>query len=231
MRPWRCATHWRLLTQQECTRPQTGVIQSQNTLCKQWPGPGWMHERKLVPQIVARVKNGRTALSRHPKAWKWRTWLAHLLGPEKSFLRRKVVQKKLSRATGFRPQEKGRACSWTAPGRGSRTERRCLRAAGRAAALWPKERVLQHPARTAHKAAGCAACDAHGQPRRCRCANFRRASQRSIQSSCWQFHCATGFALSPRSCLRRWRWSPRGWRWRKSVLRCHGFPLKCCERW
>ena len=48
-----------------------------------------------------------------------------------------------------------------------------------AALLGPEERVLQHPARAAREAVGCAACNAHGQPRRCRRANFRRASQRS----------------------------------------------------
>ena len=31
---------FRSATEQECTRPQTGAIQSQNTHCKQWPGPG-----------------------------------------------------------------------------------------------------------------------------------------------------------------------------------------------
>ena len=34
-----------------------------------------------------------------------------------------------------------------------------------AAQLRPEERVLQHPARAAGQAVGCAACDAHGQPR------------------------------------------------------------------
>ena len=48
-----------------------------------------------------------------------------------------------------------------------------------AALLGPEERVLQHPARAAREAVGCAARNAHGQPRRCRRANCRRASQRS----------------------------------------------------
>ena len=43
--------------------------------------------------------------------------------------------------------------------------------------LAPEER-LQHPARAARQAVGCAARNAHGQPRRCRRANSRRAGQR-----------------------------------------------------
>ena len=108
---------------------------------------------------------------------------------------------------GSGPKRRGAAC-WTAPGHGSRTERSCG-AAGRAAAgaqrevlrlsgvihavggpdvlhgrvlaalLGPEERVLQHPARATREAVGCAARNAHGQPRRCRRTNSRRASQRS----------------------------------------------------
>ena len=48
-----------------------------------------------------------------------------------------------------------------------------------AALLGPEERVLQHPARAAREAVGCAACKPNGQPRRCRRANSRCASQRS----------------------------------------------------
>ena len=48
-----------------------------------------------------------------------------------------------------------------------------------AALLGPEERVLQHPARAASQAVSCAARNSHGQPRRCRRANSRRASQRS----------------------------------------------------
>ena len=59
----------------------------------------------------------------------------------------------------------------------------------------PEERVLQHPARAARKAVGCAARNAHGQPRRCRRANSRCASQRS-------------------SNLARGRLRPRPWRQR-----------------
>ena len=52
-----------------------------------------------------------------------------------------------------------------------------------AALLGPEERVLQHPARAAREAVGCAARDAHGQPRRCRRANSRHASQRSSNAA------------------------------------------------
>ena len=48
-----------------------------------------------------------------------------------------------------------------------------------AALLGPEERVLEDPARAARQAVGCAARNAHGQPRRCRRANSRRAGQRS----------------------------------------------------
>ena len=36
----------------------------------------WMHERNVVPRIL-RVAC-RTALSHHPKAWRWQTWLTQL---------------------------------------------------------------------------------------------------------------------------------------------------------
>ena len=52
-----------------------------------------------------------------------------------------------------------------------------------AALLRPEERVLQHPARAAGQAVGCAACESHGQPCRCRCANSRRGSHRSSNLS------------------------------------------------
>ena len=40
----------------------------------------------------------------------------------------------------------------------------------------------QHPARAARKAVGCAARNAHGQPRRCRRADSRRAGQACFQA-------------------------------------------------
>ena len=112
------------------------------------------------------------------------------------------------RATGFRPQEKGRGvlldCAWTrkpdcdacgaARSAAAGAQREVLRLSGvvhvvggpdvlhgrvLAALLGPEERVLQHPARAARQAVGCAARNAHGQPRRCRRANSRRAGQRS----------------------------------------------------
>ena len=71
-----------------------------------------------------------------------------------------------SSETGFRPQEKGR---------GVLLDCACSRVL--AALLGPEERVLQHPARAARQAVGCAACKPNGQPRRCRRANSRRAFQ------------------------------------------------------
>ena len=47
-----------------------------------------------------------------------------------------------------------------------------------AALLRPEERVLQHPARAAREAAGCAACDA--QPRRCRRAQVPKGSAHAL---------------------------------------------------
>ena len=46
------------------------------------------------------------------------------------------------------------------------------------ALLRPEERVLQHPARAPGETVGRAACESHGQPRRCRCADSWRGSQR-----------------------------------------------------
>ena len=50
---------------------------------------------------------------------------------------------------------------------------------GQEGLLRPEERVLQHPARAAGQAVGCAACESHSQPCRRRCADSCCGSQRS----------------------------------------------------
>ena len=143
---------------------------------------------------------------------------------------------------GSGPRRRGAAC-WTAPGHGSRTARGAAAcgAAGRAAAgaqrevlrlsgvvhavgplpCWARKRVLQHPARAARKAVGCAARNAHGQPRRCRRANSR-ASQRSSNLPAVGARAAAPSASPPGS--QRLRLRPR--RQRPPLLRATAAPRR-----
>ena len=63
---------------------------------------------------------------------------------------------------------------------------------------WGRKGVLQHPARAAGEATGCAARNAHGQPRRCRCANSRRGSRRSSNLSRRGCEGCCSFSQAPR---------------------------------
>ena len=97
-----------------------------------------------------------------------------------------------------------------------------------AALLGPEERVLQHPARAARQAVGCAACKPNGQPRRCRRANSRRASQRSSNLARGGRQGCCSFRQPPQ--VTKGSAHALGGNGHLALLRCHGRRLLYCLR-